>query len=183
MTALIVRGAGRRGAQFSISLDRVAISREAVERVITGVEDFVRNGSFTQRSLFPDSGVATLQDAVAPADNVIVTEDYNPWSVFGDWCNDHVVSDLQSCQKVVLRRKASRDTSGRWIGAQSDGSPSAATTPARRGVRISNIVGVGLVHYVNSREPTASSSGCEESADREQKAGICVVPAKVPQTF
>ena len=159
----------------------MAISREAVERVITGVEDFVRNGSFTQRSSFPDSGVATFQYAVAAADNVIVTEDYNPWSVFGDCCNDHVVSDLQSCLKVVLRRKASWDTSGRWFGAQSDGSPSAGTTLARSRVRTSNNVGEGQVEYVNSREPTASSSRCEESGDREQKAGICVVqcPANI----
>ena len=57
---------------------------------------------------------AMLQDAAAFADSVIVSEEYNPWSVFGDGCNQEVVSDLQICQeKIVFRRKASRDTSER----------------------------------------------------------------------
>ena len=123
MTALVVRGASRRGAKFSISLDRVAISRYAVEEVITCVQDFVRDASFTQRSFFSVSGVAMLQDAVAAADSVSVSEENNPWSVFGDVFNQQVVSDLQSCQeKVDLRSKASRDTSEHWFGSQNAGS-------------------------------------------------------------
>ena len=78
MTALFVGGASRRGAQFDINLDRVAVSREAVEGGINCVQEFVRNPLFTQKSFFSDSGIAMLKDAVAVTDNVIVSEDFNP---------------------------------------------------------------------------------------------------------
>ena len=44
----------------------LAISQEAVEGVITCVQDFVGDASFNRRSFFSDSGLAMLQDAVAP---------------------------------------------------------------------------------------------------------------------
>ena len=80
-----------------------------MEGVITCVQYFVRDASFTQ-NFFSDSGVAMLQGAVAAADSVIVTEDYNPRSVFGHGCNQQVVSGLKSCHKIVHRREASTDT-------------------------------------------------------------------------
>ena len=107
-------GAIRRGAPFSINLTSVALNREAAERVITCLQDFVRDPSLTQKSFFSNSGVAILKDAVAVAGSAFVSEESNSWSVFGDGCNQQVVSDLRSCQmNVVLRRKASRDTSER----------------------------------------------------------------------
>ena len=89
----------------------MAVSREAVAGVISCVQDVVRNATITQRSFFSDSGVVMLNQASAFADSVIVIEEYNPWSVFGDGRNQQPASSLQSCQeKVALRRKASRDT-------------------------------------------------------------------------
>ena len=81
LTALVVRGASRRGAPFSFSLDRVAISREAMEMVITCSRDFGWDPFFTQKSFFSDSGVAMLKEAVGVADSVIVSDEFNPWSV------------------------------------------------------------------------------------------------------
>ena len=79
--------------------------------------------------------------------------------MFGDGCNQQVISDLQSCQgNVVMRRKASRDTSERWSDAQIAGLPSASTSAERSGVLIKNVVEEGQVHYFNIPEPTASSS-------------------------
>ena len=69
LTALAVRGAGRRGVNFNINLDRVAISHEAVE----GVQDFLRDASFAQRGFFSVSGVTMLKDAVAVAYSAIVS--------------------------------------------------------------------------------------------------------------
>ena len=130
---------------FIISLDWVAISREAVEGVITCVKEFVPDASFTQKSFSSNSGVAMLQDLVAAADSVIASEGYNPWSLFGDGCNQQVLSDLQSCQEVAFRCKSSRDTSDRCLGTQSARSPSACTTLRRSCVRMSNIVVKGQV--------------------------------------
>ena len=130
---------------FIISLDWVAISREAVEGVIACVKDFVRDASFTQKNFSSNSGVAMLQDLVAAADSVIGSEGYNFWSLFGVGCNKQFLSDLQSYQQVAFRRKSSRDTSDRCLRTQSARSPSAGTTLRRSCVRISNIVEKGQV--------------------------------------
>ena len=112
-------GSSRRGAIFIINLERVAIGEEAVDGVITSEQDSVRDPSCRQRSFFPDAGVTLLKDAVAAADRVIMSEEYDPWSVFGDRCNQQVVSDLQSCpEKAVVWRKMSRDTSEPCFWAQ-----------------------------------------------------------------
>ena len=142
-----------------MNLDRVAVSRDDVEAVIICVQDFVGDASFMQRSFFSSSGVAMLKDAAAAADSIIVSEENKPCSVLGDGRNQHVVSELQSCQeKVVLRRKASWDTSERWFGAPSAASPSARTFAGQTGLRLSNIVAEGQVEYVAVLEPAASSS-------------------------
>ena len=153
-----MRGASRRGVPFSINFERVVLSRETVEGVITCVQDFVRDRLFTQQSFF-DSGEAMLKDAVAVADSVIVSDEFNQRSVFGDGWNQQVVSDLQPCQeKAVMRRKASRDTNERCFGAQSAGLPSASTSAGRGAVRILNVVEEGPVKYVAVPEPNAISS-------------------------
>ena len=60
-----------------------------------------------------------LKDAVAAADSVIVSGDYDPWSVFGNGFSQQVVSDSRSCrEKKVVRRKVSKDISEHWLGAQ-----------------------------------------------------------------
>ena len=115
----------------------MAMSREVLEGVIASVQDFVRDSSITQEKFFSDSGVAMLKDAVASDGWVIVSEEYNPWSVFEDGGNQQVVSDLQSCQeKVVWLRKASRDTSKHLFEARSAGPPSTENTSRLSGVRI-----------------------------------------------
>ena len=163
-------------------LDRVALCREAVERVITCVQDFLRDHWFTQKNFFSDSGVAMLNEAVAVADIVIVSEDFKPWFVFG--CNQQVESDLQICQeKVAMAWNASRDKSERWFSAQSAGFPSASTSAGRQGVRIMKFVEEGQVENFAVPEPIASSSHCEKSTDWEQEKSFCVVWADVLEAF
>ena len=55
-------------------LDRVVLSREAVEGVNTCVQDFVRDLLFTQKSFFSSSGVLMLKHAVAVVVSVVVSE-------------------------------------------------------------------------------------------------------------
>ena len=129
-----------------------------------------------------DSGVAMLKDVLIVADSVIVSEEYNPWSVFWDGCNQQVVYDLQSCQeKVLLRRKASRDTSERWFRARSAGSPSAGTTAVHSGVRNSNTLEEGQVEYVAVLEPDASSSRSVKSPVIGSKGKACISSGPMPR--
>ena len=57
-----------------------------------------------------------------------------------------------------MRRKVSRDTSGRWFVAPIAGLASASTYAGLRGVLISNFVEEGMVEHVTLPEPTVSSS-------------------------
>ena len=159
LTSWILAWLSSSPGRYYLMLNHVALSREAIEMVITCVQHFLRDPSFTQKSFFSDSVVAMLKDSLAVTESVIISEEFNPWSVFGDGCNQQVVSDLQSCQvKVVMRRKASRDKSERWTGAQSAGSPSASASAGRSGVQNPNVVEEGRVEYVAIPEPTASLS-------------------------
>ena len=154
MILIVVRGASRRDVKSSINLDRVE-----VEGVNACVHDFVLDTSVTQKSFFSESGVVMLKDAVAVADSVIVSGNYNPWSVFGDGCNQLFVSGLQPFQdKVVMRRNASRNTSERCFGAQRVGSPSTGASAGRSAVQISNIVEEARVEYVAVPEHAAGLS-------------------------
>ena len=170
LTALVVRVASIRGAPFNINLDRVAVSREAVEVVINCVQEFERDPLFTQKSLFSDSGVAMLKDALAVANSVIVGEEFSPWSVFGDGCNQDLVIDMQSChEKVVLRRKAYGDTSELCFGTPRACLPSAIASAGRSCVQISIVVEEAQVEYVAVLEPTACSSRTVKSPVIESK--------------
>ena len=154
-----MRGGSRGVAPFSIILDRVAVIHEAVERVITFIQDFVPEPIplFTQKKFFWQRR-GKVKDAVAVADSVIVSEELNPWSLFVYGCNQQVVSDLQSCQeKVVLRHKVSRGASKRWLGAPSAGLPSASASVGRSGVRLWNFMEEGQVEYVAVPEPYVNS--------------------------
>ena len=178
------QGASRGGAPFNINLDRVSVSHEAVEGVLTCVQDFVRDMMFTQKSFISDSGIAKLKDAVAVADSVIVSDEFNLWSVFADGCNQKVVSDLQSCQeKVVLRRKASQDTNERWFGAPSAGVTSASSSAGRGGVCIFNVVSEGLVEKVTVPEPTASLSLSVKNPVIGSKKNATFFRQMSPKTF
>ena len=157
----------------------MALSCETVERVFTYVQHFIRDTIFTQKSYFSDCGVAMVREAVAVADSVIVSEELNPWSVFGDVCNHQVASDLQSClKKVVIRRKTSRDTSERWFGSQCAGSASTKASVGRSGVRILNVVEERRLEYVVVAEPTADLSHSAKSPviGRKRKASLSSGP-------
>ena len=153
----------------------MVISPETVEGVVTCVQDFVRDPSATQGSFPSDSDVAMLNIAVATADSVIVSGDYDARPVSGDRCDQQVASYTQSClQKVVVRRKMSIDTSGGWFGAQRASFLLAGPSAARSRVRFSDNVEEGQVEYVavSSFLPVSSRSIKNPMVDSKKKTNL-----------
>ena len=83
LTARVVRGAKRRRFKLNFNLAWVAISRNAVEGVIASLQSIVPYASFTQWSFSWESAVAMLKDVEVVADSVFVSEEENPWPLFG----------------------------------------------------------------------------------------------------
>ena len=110
LTALVVRGSSELHAVFTVSLKGVAISHEMVTRAVAGVRDFVRHPLFIQRNFFSESGISMLNTGVAAADAVRHNAQFEPWGAIGVEAGP-VIADLKSCrEKIVLRRRAVKDT-------------------------------------------------------------------------
>ena len=132
-------------------------------RVIACLQEFERDPTFRQGSFFFDIGGAILKDAMAAADSVVMSEEFDSWSVFGDRLNQQFVSELQSCPaKIVIRRKVFRDTNECWFGAQSAGSPEGLSAELA-GVWISDIVKEGRAEDVPVTERVPSTSNSTSS--------------------
>ena len=69
LTALALRGPLPSGENFTVNLDRVAISEDIVRGVLLWVQDFVRDPVFTQRSFLSQTGVEMLSEAAAISDS------------------------------------------------------------------------------------------------------------------
>ena len=83
LTALVVRGPSKLHPVFTVSLDGLAISHEEVNGEIACVQDFVRHHVFTQRNFFSETGISMLNIAVAVADAVGNSFDFDPWGALG----------------------------------------------------------------------------------------------------
>ena len=182
LTTLVIRGAPTSGEKFTISLDRVAISKEEVRGVLLCVQDFVRSPHFTQRNFFSESGLTVLSESVAIADSITSSPVYAPWSVVESTSASQVISDLCACwDRVVLRRRTGKDTSERW---HHGGTPRRQTT-SRPGVRISDVVEEGRVEYVPVAAPVLGSPGPSRirSPSSKRKRKISRSPVKLPRRF
>ena len=182
LTTLVIRGAPTSGEKFRISLDRVAINEEEVRGVLLCVQDFVRSPHFTQRNFFSESGLTVLSESVAIADSITSSPVYAPWSVVESTSASQVMADLCACwDRVVLRRRAGKDTSERW---HHGGTPRSQTT-SRPGVRISDVVEEGRVEYVPVAAPVLGSPGPSRirSPSSKRKRKISRSPVKLPRQF
>ena len=89
-----------------------------------------------------------LNNAVASAHAVQHSSEFDPCGAIGVEAGP-VKADLKSCQeKVVSRRKAPKDTRERWFCAEIVPPSAVGEAAPRTTVRISDVIEVGDVHYV-----------------------------------
>ena len=93
-----------------------------------------------------------LNTAVTAADVVRNSAMFDPWGAIGVEAG-LVIADLKSCrEKIVSRQKAVRDTRECWFCADTVASSAVGETAPRAAVRISDVVEVGDMHYVEEHE-------------------------------
>ena len=97
-------------ATLSVSLNGVAIDQKKVKRAVACVQDFVRNPLFTQRNFFSETGYSLLNTAIAAANAVRHSSEFDTWRAIAVE-ERSVIADLKSCpEKVLLRKKTVKDT-------------------------------------------------------------------------
>ena len=100
---------------------------------------------------FSETRIIMLNIPVTAADAVRRSSEFDPWGAIRIE-GGPVIADLKSCrQKVVSRRKAVKDTGERWFGAGTVASSPVSEAAPRPTVRISDVVEVGVVQYVDER--------------------------------
>ena len=93
-----------------------------------------------------------LNTAVTNADAVRNISNFDPWEAIVVEAGP-VTADLKSCrEETVSRRKALKDLRERWFSAETVASSAVGETAPRTSVRISEVVEVGDVQYVEEHE-------------------------------
>ena len=148
LTALVVRGPSELNAVFTVSRNWVAVSHEKLNGAVACVQDFVRHPLFVQRNFFSETGISMFNTAVAAADAARHSSEFDPRRSLGIEAGP-VIADMKSCrEKVVLRRKAVKDTRERWFGAETVASSAVGEAAPRTTVSISDVAEVEGVQYV-----------------------------------
>ena len=171
----MIRGSSAKCEEFPINLDCVAIEKEEVRGVLLCMH-------FTQRSFFSETGLSMLSESVAIADSITASPVYAPWSVVASASASQVISDLCTCwDRVVLSRRAAKDTGERWYHSGTPRSERAS----RPGVRISDDVEEGRVEYVPVGPPALGSPGPSKirSPSSKRKKKITRISMKLPRRF
>ena len=107
------RGPVEDASRFALNLDRVTISRRAVESAISCVQSFVRKLLFTQRDFFTFS--CCLVSDVNVASSVYEDSVYDTWNSLLPEGYDAAVRVLEKAYNIVaVRWKDARDTCERW---------------------------------------------------------------------
>ena len=119
------------------------------------MQDFVRHPLFTQRNFFSETGISILNTAIAAANAVRHHSDFDPWGAIGvETCP--LIADIKSClEKFVSRRKALKDKRERWYGGETVASSAVGEAAPRTTVRISDVLEVGDVQYVEEHNKLA----------------------------
>ena len=170
----MVKGPSKVHPVFTVSLDGVAIDHVKVKGAVACVPDFVCHPSFTQRSLFSETGIGMLNNAVTAADTVRNSAQFDPWGAT-DIEAGPVIIDLKSCrEKILSQRKAAKDTRERWFNTETVASSAVGESAPRTTVRISDVVEVGDVQYVAEHEklglPCCSRSSPGKGKKRQSSA-------------
>ena len=78
LTTLLLRGPVEEMLKFSLSLDRVTISRRAIECATCCIQNYVPNFLFIQRYFSTDNGVSKLLSAVNVASSICEDSLHDP---------------------------------------------------------------------------------------------------------
>ena len=93
-----------------------------------------------------------LNTAVTAADAVQNRAKFEPWGAIGVVAGP-VIADLNLCpENIVSRRKVVEGTRERWFGAETVASSAVGETAPRTTLRISDVVEVGDVQYVEEHD-------------------------------
>ena len=185
LTRLVVRGPSEVHPVFTVSLSGFAIDHEKVKGAVPCVQDFVRHPLFTQRNFFSGTGISLLNTVFAGGDAVRHSSEFDPWGAIRVEVGP-VVADLESCREnVVSRRKAAKDTRERWLGAVTVASSAVGDAAPRTTVRISDVVEVGGVQYVEEHNKFSlpSCSRCVSSPGKSKKRRKLVGPVVAKKTI
>ena len=177
MTALVLRG-----PIINVSLNGVAIDHEKVKGAVVCVQDFLRHPLFTQRNFFSETGISMMNTTVTAADPVRHSSKFDPWGAISVEAGP-VIADLKSClEKIILRRKAVKDTQERWFGSETVASSAVGKAAPCTTVRISDVVEVGDVQYVEEHNkfclPCCSRSVSSPGKSRMRQVPVCPVVTK-----
>ena len=105
---------------------------------------------FTELDFFTGNGISILLSAAKVANSVCEDSLQDLWQCVLSEEHDAVVRGLKrQYDVVVVRRKENWDTSVRWFGLNSCESYVVGESWSQHGVRISNVVEVGEVKYMN----------------------------------
>ena len=182
LTALEVKGPSELHLVFTVSLNGVAIDHEHVKGAVACVQDFVRRPLFTKRNYFSETGISMLNTAVTAADAVPKSAKFDPWGAIGVEAGP-VFSDLKSCpEKLVSRKKPVRDTRERWFSAETVASSAVGETAPRRTFRISDVVEVEDVQYVEEHEKLGLPCCSQSSPGKSKKRRAPVSPGVTKKT-
>ena len=123
-----------------------------------------------------------LSESFAIADGNTSSPVCSPWRLVETACASQVKADLRACwDRVVLRRRIPKDTSGRWYHSVSPRSEAAS----RPGVRIPEVVEDGRVEYGPVALPAFNPPGPSKirSPPSKRKKKISGSPMKLPRRF
>ena len=123
-----------------------------------------------------------LNTAVAAADAVRHSSKFDRWGAIGVKVGP-VIADLKSCRgKIVSQRKAVRDSRERWFSAETVVSSAVGETAPRTTVRISDVVDVGDVQYVEENEKLGLTRFIPSSPGKSKKRRAPVSPGVTKKT-
>ena len=151
------------------------------------VQDFLHHPLFTQRNFFSETGISMLNTAVTVADAVRKSAKFDPRGKIGVEAGP-VIADLKLCrEKIESRRKALRDTRERWLSSETVASSAVGEAAPHTTLRISDVVEVGDMQYVEEHEKFGLPCYCRSASSlgksKKRRAPVSPGVAKKKNNF
>ena len=148
VTSLVVLVNNRPFCRFVVSLYCVAVPPQGVTYTVACVQDYVQCPHIMRRKFFSLFRIIVLTAAIASAGDVCNHSHFDPWESARDGPSSEIVADLERCRGVVLfRSKGAKNRSDCIFASEIVETSTINEAIGRAGVRISNVVEVGDVHF------------------------------------